>query len=30
VGVIMFEWGAMHLNRFSGVSHAFLPVLTRF
>jgi hypothetical protein len=26
VGVIMFEWGAMHLNRFSGVSHAFLPV----
>jgi hypothetical protein len=23
MGLIMFEWGAMRLNRFSGVSHAF-------
>jgi hypothetical protein len=23
VGLIMFEWGAMYLSRFSGVSHAF-------
>jgi hypothetical protein len=23
VGLIMFEWGAMRLNRLSGVSHAF-------
>ena len=26
VGPIMFGWGAKHLSRFSGVSHAFLPV----
>jgi hypothetical protein len=26
VGLIMFDWVAMHLIRFSGVSHAFLPV----
>jgi hypothetical protein len=27
VNLIMFEWGAMHLSRFSGVPHAFfLPV----
>jgi hypothetical protein len=24
VGLIMFEWGAMHLSRSSGVSHAFV------
>ena len=23
VGLIMFVWGAKHLSRFSGVSHAF-------
>jgi hypothetical protein len=27
VGLIMFEWGAMHLSRFSGVSHAFFTGL---